>query len=253
VTVDGKHDVPFLASERRYVLSGAQHSGPAAWPPPERQAMADIHGWRGNPLDQRLALRALLVNLTDWVTTNRPPPPSAYPSLRTNTLVRPEARVAPTMAGIATARLPYTPRRMSLGARWSDRRIVDEPPRLGAPYTVLVPRVDSIGNDLGGIQGVELRVPVATYLPWQFRHEPPMDRLASFQGTFIPLARTDAERRTREDFRPSLQALYPSRDAFLVTVDHATDALVLQRFLLAEDRARARARMADSWDWVMTH
>jgi len=142
---------------------------------------------------------------------------------------------------------------MSFGTRWNDARIVDEPPKLGAPYRVLVPCVDSIGNDLGGIQSVELRVPVATYLPWQLRNDPPTERLVSFQGTFAPLARTEAERRTREDSRPSLEALYQSRGAFLDAVDGAIATLVSQRFLLDEDRPIAHTRMADSWDWVMSH
>ena len=253
VTVDGKSDVPFLPSERRYVLTGAQHSGPAGFPPTAQQRIESTTAWRGDPLDQRLALRALLSNLTDWVTTGRTPPPSAYPTLRARTLTSAATRVMPALPGLSVARIPHTPRRVTFGANWNDRRITDEPPELGVPYTVLVPTADSIGNELGGIMSVELRVPVATYLPWQLRSVPPADRLVSFAGTFVPLPRTEAERRARGDGRPSLEALYPSRDAFLARVDSAAAALVSQRFMLDEDRALAHARMADSWDWVMSH
>ena len=119
--------------------------------------------------------------------------------------------------------------------------------------TPLVPRSDSIGNDVGGIRSVELRVPVATYLPWQLRSVPPTDRMVSFQGTFVPLPRTEAERRSRGDSRPSIERLYLTRGAFLTAVDGATQALVSERFLLPEDRAVARDRMASTWDWVMAH
>jgi hypothetical protein len=131
--------------------------------------------------------------------------------------------------------------------------ITREPPVVGAPYTVLVPRADSLGNELGGIRSVELRVPLATYFPWQLRAVPPTDRLVSFQGTFIPLPRTEAQRRSSGDSRSSIERLYPSRDAFLTSVDGATQALVAERFLLPEDRAVARDRMLSTWNWVMAH
>jgi hypothetical protein len=250
-SVDGKKDIPFLPTERRYVIASAQHSGPAAWPPQDGQRIGDGTAWRGDPLDQRLALRALLVALTDWVQHGDAPPASAYPTLTAHQLVRADTRSMPTIPGVANARVPHTPHRLSFGDAWDRRVITQEPPVVGAPYTVLVPRSDSLGNDLGGIRSVELRVPLATYLPWQLRTVPPTDRLVSFQGTFVPLPRTDAERRSRGDSRPSLERLYPSRDAFLSSVDGATQALVAERFLLPEDRAVARDRMASTWDWVM--
>jgi hypothetical protein len=69
----------------------------------------------------------------------------------------------------------------------------------------------------------------------------------------VPLPRTEAERRAQRDSRPSIAALYPSRDAFLREVDAASAKLVAQRFMLPGDRAAARARMADTWDWVQAH
>ena len=252
-SVDGKRDIPFLPNERRYVLTSAQHSGPAGWPPQDAQRIGESSAWRGDPLDQRLALRALLVALTGWVQRGEVPPPSAYPTLAARQLVNADARTMPTIPGITIARIPYTPHRLSFGDAWNRRVIAQEPPVVGAPYTVLVPRSDSIGNDVGGIRSVELRVPVATYLPWQLRSVPPTDRMVSFQGTFVPLPRTEAERRSRGDSRPSLERLYLTREAFLKAVDGATRALVSERFLLPEDRVVARDRMASTWDWVMAH
>jgi hypothetical protein len=252
-SVDARRDLGFLPSERRYVISSAQHSSPAPFPPPPAQRIEGGPGWRGDPLDQRLALRALLVALTRWVQAGEAPPPSAYPTLRDGNLVRAETRPMPTIPGVAIARVPHAPHRLDFGDAWGKRIIAREPPAVGSPYTVLVPRADSIGNELGGIQSLELRVPVATYLPWQLRSAPPTDRLVSFQGTFVPLPRTEAERRSSGDTRPSLERLYPSRDAFLRLVDGATQTLVAQRVLLPEDRRVARERMASSWDWVMTH
>ena len=252
-SVDGRRDVAFLPSERRYVLSSAQHSGPAGFPPPDAQKMDSARAWRGDPLDQRLALRALLVALTRWTRDSVMPPASAYPTVRAGTLVRAETRPNPQIRGVVFPRSAYTPHRLGLGEEWREGRITTEPPEVGAPYTVLVPRVDSVGNEVGGIQSVELRVPLASYLPWQLRRTPPTDRLVSFQGTFVPLQRVEADRLRARDSRPSLERLYKSRDAFLDAVDRATLTLVSQRFLLPEDRAVARERMERTWEWVHTH
>jgi hypothetical protein len=253
-SVDGRTDIPFLPSERRYVLSSAQHSSPAAFPPPEAQRMDSARAWRGDPLDQRLALRALLVALTGWVRDGTEPPPSVYPTLRGGTLMRADIRRNPEIPGIAFPSAPYTPHRLSFGDDAEARGIaMREPPVVGEPYVTLVPRADSVGNEIGGIQSVELRVPLGTYLPWQLRSVPPTDRLVSFQGTFVPFQRVEADRVGIGDSRPSLEKLYPSRTGFLSAVDRATGTLVSQRFLLPEDRAVARQRMERTWDWVNTH
>jgi hypothetical protein len=249
-TVDGAHDVGFLPSERRYVISSAQHSSPARFPPAEGAQIGSSAAFRGDPLDQRLALRALLVALIEWVRDGREPPASLYPTIAGGMLLPVDSSRRPAIPGVAIAKIPYQPYRYDLGARWSEGIVDREPPGIGAPYALRVPQVDSIGNDLGGIRSVEARVPLATYFPWQLRTGAASDRLTSFAGTFVPLPRTDAERASTRDPRPSVERLYGSKDAFLSRVDAATSELVAQRFMLAEDASAARARMAATWDWV---
>jgi hypothetical protein len=247
---DGTRDVPFLSFERRYVINSAQHSSPGAFPPAQRVDSGPA--WRGSPLDQRLALRALLVALVDWVKDGRAPPPSTYPTIAGGTLVRPNALRRPAIIDVALAGAPYAPRRLDFGPRWTQGIIDSEPPRVGAPFTVLVPRVDSLGNDLGGIRSVELRAPLATYFPWQLRIGMPAatDQLVSFAGTFVPLPRTEEDRARSGDPRPSIERLYGTREAFLVRVDASARELVAARFLLPEDTTAAHARMAATWDWI---
>ena len=254
-SVDGSRDVGFLPTERRYVISSAQHSSPGAFPPPDASLTTkpDVKPYRSDPLDQRLALRALLMDLVDWVKDGTEPPPSRYPTLATSTLVAPERVKFPQIGTVLVAHKPHQPYRYDFGSAWSKGIINLEPPRVGAPYTVLVSQVDSAGNDLGGIRSVEIEVPLATYFPWQLRTGLPaaQDRLVSFQGTFVPLSRTEAERTTVYDSRPSIEKLYASRDAFLAKVDSAARALVAARFMLPEDTSAARERMAATWDWVV--
>ncbi|MFL5613940.1 MAG: alpha/beta hydrolase domain-containing protein [Gemmatimonadaceae bacterium] len=249
-TPDGTRDVPFLSFERRYVVNSAQHSSPGAFPPVQR--IDSGPAWRGSPLDQRLALRALLIALVDWVKDNRTPPPSTHPTLATATLVKPSMLRRPAIPGVALVAQPYTPRRLDFGPRWHEGIVDREPPAVGRPFTVLVPRVDSLGNDIGGIRSVELRVPLATYFPWQLRTGMPAatDQLVSFAGTFVPLPRTEAERAQRHDPRPSIEQLYGAREAFLTRVDAAAHDLVGARFMLPEDTTAAHTRMSATWDWI---
>jgi hypothetical protein len=188
----------------------------------------------------------------DWVKDESPPPPSTYPTIAGGTLVKPVALRRPAIPGVALAAAPYAPRRLDLGKRWAEGIIDREPPSVGEPFAVLVPSVDSLGNDLGGIQSVELRAPLATYFPWQLRTgmAAATDQLVSFAGTFVPLPRTEAERTRRRDPRPSIERLYGTRDAFLERVAASERDLVAARFLLPEDTTAAHARMAATWDWI---
>ena len=251
-TPDGKSDVGFLRNERRYVISSAQHSSPSGWPLPESARIGGSGAYRGDPLDQRLALRALMSSLVDWVAERKEPPASVYPKLATGDLVAAADVVFPTTPGLPVARNPYQPYRVDLGPRWA-RGIIDrEPPRLGEPYPVFVSRLDSIGNEVGGIRSVEILVPLATYYPWQLRTGMPAgaDRLVSFRGTFIPLPKTEAERAANGDSRPSITALYGDRSGYLRRVDDAISSLIGRRLMLAADSAVARDRMADIWNRI---
>jgi hypothetical protein len=250
-TVDGTRDVSFLPSERRYVISSAQHSGPARFPPAEGARFGNGAAFRGDPLDQRLALRALLIALVEWVKDGRAPPASIYPTNASGSLVPVDSARRPQIPGVPLAHIPAQPYRYDFGPRWKEGIVDREPPGVGAPYAVRVAQTDSIGNDVGGIRSVEARVPLATYFPWQLRTGAASDHLVSFQGTFVPLPRTEAERASTHDPRPSIEALYGGkRDAFLARVDAAAAELVAERFLLPEDVAAAKERMAATWDWV---
>ena len=246
-------DVGFFANERRYVIVGAQHSSPAAWPPrPETRIVSGdaIPSYRGSPLDQRLALRALLLDLVDWVRDDAIPPPSAYPTLDLKELVPPSKLAGPQLAGVPHPAAPTPVHRMSFGARWGAGLVDREPPVVGAAYPLLVPQEDSLGNEIGGIRMVELQAPLATYYPFQLREAPPRDRMVSFRGTFVPLAATEAERQARNDPRPSVEALWGTKERFLVRVDNAIRALVARRLMLQEDAVVARRRMEGVWEFV---
>lgn len=55
------------------------------------------------------------------------------------------------------------------------------------------------------------------------------------QGSTFPFAATRAEREQRSDPRPSIEERYRDREEYLAQVRAAAEALVAQRYLLAED------------------
>jgi hypothetical protein len=57
-------------------------------------------------------------------------------------------------------------------------------------------------------------------------------------GSFIPFAKTKAERQANKDPRPSLEERYGNRAGFVRKVEEATRRLVKERFLLQEDADR---------------
>ncbi|MEJ2204248.1 MAG: alpha/beta hydrolase domain-containing protein [Gemmatimonadota bacterium] len=248
---DGDRDVLPLQTERIYHLASGQHSV-GRFPPGENAQMAEGI-YRGNPLDFLLPLRALALDLVYWVRDDITPPPSRYPSLGEGTLTYPEALALPAVPGLIRPEVVHVAYRANYGLRFRTQGIIDrEPPELGPPFPALVPQVDGIGNELSGVRSVEIRVPLATYLPWNLRTGAvaAQDELTDFTGTLVPLSRTEEERAGREDPRPSIQALYRTRGAYLNRVRLAAGDLVEEGFLLPEDLAAVVTRAQALWDWI---
>ena len=94
-----------------------------------------------------------------------------------------------------------------------------------------------------------LAAPLATHVGWSLRASGYGEgELFTIQGSMIPFAQTEAERLQTDDPRPSLEARYPSRDAWAGRLIEAVDRLVADRLLLPEDGDRLKAAARQSWD-----
>lgn len=237
-TPDGTRDAALGDTVRAYLFSGAQHT-PGPFPPP-----AGGRGQqRANPIDYSLSLRALLVGLDRWVREGVAPPPSRHPRLADRTLVRAQDLAFPAIPGVAL------PRTVPPGRRAFNPLL----PSNGGEGTVqplLVSQVDADGNEVAGIRLPEVAVPLATYTGWNFRNPEigGTSRLVGNTGSYIPLARTQAEREARRDPRPSIEERYPSRGDYLARVRQVTDGLVRDRYMLAEDVDIVVKRALDHWE-----
>jgi hypothetical protein len=118
-----------------------------------------------------------------------------------------------------------------------------------AALPFLVPQVDDDGNETAGIRVPELAVPLATTTGWNFRAERVGNptTIYALAGSYVPFARTPAEREARRDPRPSISERYRDRDDYLQKIRGAAAGLVADRFLLAEDVEDVVARASRHW------
>ena len=252
-TPDGTADVALPGTDRIYHVASAQHVPGAL---PEGAVPDSLTGASGfveqNPIDTLPLYRALLVAMVNWIDHGTPPPPSRYPTVSAGDLAPVGEVDVPRPRGIRAPSVVHRAHRMDYGPRWASERVITrQPPRVGEAFGTRVPRVDSLGNETGGIRLPMVQAPLATYTPWRLRARAASnpDELADFFGGMIPLALTPTAAEEAGDPRASIQVLYPARDAYRARVREACDRLIEDGFLLSEDRQRIIDRALALWDW----
>jgi hypothetical protein len=87
-----------------------------------------------------------------------------------------------------------------------------------------------------------ITVPVGSYVGWSLRNETvgAAGELLTLQGSFIPFAKTRAERNASHDPRPSLEDLYPSYADYETRYLAAAQTRLNQGYLLQEDLPRLK-------------
>ncbi|MFQ5962362.1 MAG: alpha/beta hydrolase domain-containing protein, partial [Candidatus Methylomirabilales bacterium] len=217
-TIDGARDIVLYPNERVYHLASGQHFV-GRFPPGAK--LPGSRAYRGNPLNFLYTMRALLVRMVAWVREGTDPPPSTYPRIHTKTLVSIHGVTFPNLPDVPFPVVAHQAYRADYGPRWEQGIIDHQPPGLGRPFLTLVPQVDKFGNEIGGVRSVELLAPLATYTSWSLRTDFPAatHELTDFMGTYIPLSKTEAERRDTRDPRPSIASLYNDKKDYLSSVD----------------------------------
>jgi hypothetical protein len=247
ISPDGKKDVPPAPETRVYFIAGAQHGANA---PPTKTVTQN----RANPTDYRFAMRALLIDMNSWVTKGTPPPDSKIPRIGKDELVAPSALNFPKVPGVALPKVPYQAWHLDFGPDFRTKGIVAyDPPKVGKPFTILVPQVNSDGNETAGIRLPEQMVPLATYTGWNLR-DPKIgapDVIYNMVGSFLPFAKTKAEREASGDPRLSIEERYKDKQDYLQKVRAAAVALSGSGFLLKEDVDKVEAKAAARWDSLL--
>ena len=246
--VDGKSDAPISPNVRIYQFTGLQHfSGPF----PPAKGTGDLLGQQPqSPLPVKYFWRAMITNMDAWVRSKTFPPDSSYPKISEGTLVSLEKYAFPSIPKVNKPYEANVAYRLDYGSNWRNGVLTNQPPKVGEPFPVLVPQVDADGNERSGVRLPEITVALATYTPWNLR-DPSIGaqgQRVSFEGSYLPFSKTEAERGTRKDPRKSIAERYASREEYLDRYRHAVDDLVKQHWILQEDRADLIKRGEQEWD-----
>lgn len=254
-------DIPLPENVRRYYVASTQHGGgPGGFgreAKPQPQARANGSPFMpvpcvlpSNPNPMNDIRQALLMALKDWVVRGTPPPPSNYPTLGAGTLVPATSRAmgfpmipgVPMPDGVANPLIVY-----DLGGDFNyddvSGAITKEPPAIRAVIEPLVPRVDSDGNEIGGIHTVLQQAALGTYLGWNTAASGfAKGQYCSLTGSYIPFVATKEDRIATHDPRLSLEERYGTKEGYVCVVKKAVQDLLRQRFLLKEDADRLLAQ-----------
>ncbi len=251
-SADGSKDATPGENARIYFLAGLQHFS-VPFPPQKAAAGSDLASQQkpnSNPV--QWFWRALITDMDQWVKDGTAPPPNTYPKIAEKTLVPLSKWAFPKIPGVNTPHEMNLGYRLDFGLQWKAGIVSNEPPKVGKAFGVLVPQTNADGNDLGGVRLPELQAPLATYTGWNLRDASigAPDLRLSFLGSFIPLARTAAEREKSGDPRLSVAERYTSREQYMGKFGEAALKLVRDRFLLREDLAAVLERGEREWKEV---
>ncbi|MBM3726790.1 MAG: hypothetical protein FJW40_15375 [Acidobacteria bacterium] len=234
--LDGSADVPLGPASRLYVMAGGNH-GPGSFPPRPSKTTRYLN----NANDWGWFNRGLLLAFQRWLAQGQEPPQSVYPTIARKQLVAIGQVRYPRLPNVVSPVRLHEVFRLDFGPEFRTRGIVSqEPPRMGPPFAVLVPQVDSDGNDLGGLRTPQVAVPVATHTGWNLRNPAigSPEELFSMTGSYFPFTREVVMKR------------YQSKTNYLAQIRAAAQKLIAERYLLERDLAAIEELSSREWDYV---
>lgn len=232
---------------RIYLWSSSQHVGDPKQGAPRRGICQNLQ----NVVQTSMLFRAMLDNLDRWATDGTPPPESRYPRRADDTLV-PMETWRQQFPAIPTHAIPREPNQLPLydyGPQAEDGILTTLPPEVrdAEGYTVLVPAVDTDGNDIAGIRVPMVQAPLATYTGWNLRARPYGEgAMHEFSGSTVPLPETDAVCRATGDPRASIESRYGDARGYVQAIETAARALIDAGLMLEEDLDQS-LKLARDW------
>ena len=209
-----------------------------------------------NPIRPDPVLRALLVDLDEWVSNGREPPKNRVPRRSDGTLVPslPQSGEGfPSIPGVTYNGIMHNGNLWDFGPDFDEGIVTIVPPKsLGTPYPAFVPKADVDGNDIAGIRVPDVAVPTATYTGWALRATPAGEAIPTggtfatdapatlmdgcdASGQMIKFAATAAAKQAAGDPRPSLAERYRDHATYVNMVTAAAQKLEQERLLLDLD------------------
>jgi hypothetical protein len=273
VGTDPKNDIPLPDNVRRYYLPSSTHGG-GNGAMDENPANTGVNcpgnNWgrgtlRANPVPAAALVNRMRVALREWVLFGTEPPASKWPLMRGPKAERTLVEATKEAMGFPNG-IPGIPDSIFqrenfafpiLDYDWGPEydhfnasgNPTNVPPPIKAVVKTMVPKVDSDGNELGGVPTVLRDAPLATYLGWNVTAGPGelgydnrpfhAGQVCNYVGGMVPFAKTRAQRLASNDPRPSLEERYGTHDGYVAAVRKAADNAACQGYLNAGPAAAA--------------
>lgn len=237
------HDLPDPPNVRFFLLSGLQHGGGGGNSKGNNQQLQ-------NPVKAEPVLRALFIDLDEWVTKGIAPPDSRIPRHADSTAVDaigdehmltgtvPATALGwPGIPGVTYTGLITIRHRFDYGPAFRKGVISRWPlDKTGPVYTCFVSAVDKDGNEIAGIRLPAVAVPTGTTTGWALRRAGYSENDGGEgSGQYIPFKKTKADRLQDGDPRLSLEERYPTPQDYINAVTKVVRQLQADRFLLSAD------------------
>jgi hypothetical protein len=239
--------IPTPDNVRLYYLSNFQHSADMVDTFPSNSPLCRYpvnHNYGG------ASWRAIFTAMDEWADKGLAPPASNYPRVEEGKLLTvDQARAAfPKIPGVQFPKSANTLNVLDFGPEFSSHGGRPSPnPAKGAGYMVLVPSADADGLSTSGIRPIEVRVPLGTNMGWNIRNDATRGpHLCGLSGSYIPFAKTRAERMAKGDPRLSLEERYKDHAGYVAAVRAATAQMMAERWLLSSDADRIVKRAEES-------
>ena len=236
-TVDGLRDAPLAPNTRLYVMAGGNH-GPGAMPPPANPNTR----YTNNGNDYQWIMRGLVPAMQRWIADDVAPPPSVYPRVDRGELAPISKIRFPKLPGVIAPARVHDVFRLDFGPDFRTRGVVAfEPPKMGAPFPILVPQVDADGNDIGGLKTPQVAVPLAVHTGWNLRNPAigSPEELFSMVGSYFPFP------------KQTVTSRYGNQAGYLEKVRGAARKLIEGQYLLERDLGKIEELARREWSFVM--
>jgi hypothetical protein len=198
--------------------------------------------YTNNGNDYQWIMRGLVPAMQRWIADDVAPPPSVYPRVDRGELAPISKIRFPKLPGVIAPTRVHDVFRLDFGPEFRTRGIVAfEPPKMSAPFPILVPQVDADGNDIGGLKTPQVAVPLAAHTGWNLRNPAigSPEELFSMVGSYFPFSKEVV--RTR----------YGGQPEHVQKVRGAARKLIEGRYLLERDLAKIEELAGREWDFVM--
>lgn len=237
---------------RLYLWASSQHFAD----PNLREPVLGVCQQYSNIVRTTMFFRAVLDAMDFWVTIGQAPPKSRIPTQSEGTLVCFE-EWRTQFPGIPGVSLPIGPNELRPYNFGSDSNIgllTYQPPKaISGKYTILVPAVDTDGNDVAGVRAPMVGAPLGTYTGWNLRGRTHgQGYMHEFTGSYIPFPESTEVKRATRDSRLSIKERYPDLESYLEAFRTTAEELLQEHLILEEDVDREILEIKN-WKWLLNY